>query len=227
MRRFFNRRTLTITAISLLALIAILALAAFLWIRSANFNNWVAGQFKTALAEYRIRVEIGAIKPGFRDLTIELKDVKFFAQDEKEPFASLDQLNGNFKFRDLLTRNVPTEVSLQNLKIDGLKFWYKLDANGVSNLSKLDFTKKGKEVREDLEFDYAAANVVAGLRKRTLGKLGCPRPLAGKELDHFDHDPMSPLATLSLHFLCRRQRRNAQGRTGGRHDPCFHLPSPC
>ena len=102
MRRFFNRRTLTITAISLLALIAILALAAFLWVRSANFNNWVAGQFKTALAEYGIRMEIGAIKPGFRDLNIELKDVKFFAQDKSEPFASLDQLNGSFKFRDLL-----------------------------------------------------------------------------------------------------------------------------
>lgn len=159
MRRFFNRRTLTITAISLLALIAILMLAAFLWIRSASFNNWVAGQLKTALAEYGIRMEIGAIKPGFRDLNIELKDVRFFAQDEPEPFASLEQLNGSFKFRDLFVRHVPTEVSLQNLKIDGLKFWYKLDANGVSNLSKLDFKGKGKEAREDIEFDYAAANV--------------------------------------------------------------------
>ncbi len=159
MRRFFNRRTLTITAISLFALIAILVLAGLLWVRSANFNNWAAGQFKSALAEYGIRMEIGAIKPGLRDLTIELKDVKFFAKDDQEPFASLNQVNGNFKFRDLLTRNIPTQVSLQNLKIDGLKFWYKLDANGVSNLSKLDFKGKGKEAREDIEFDYAAANV--------------------------------------------------------------------
>ncbi len=159
MRRFFNRRTLTITAISLFALIAILALAAFLWLRSNNFNNWVAGQLKTALAEYGIRMEIGAIKPGIRDLNVELKDVKLFAKDDPEPFASLDQLHGSFAFRDLFTRHTPTAVSLQNLKIDGLKFWYKLNANGVSNLSKLDFTQKGQKVREDIEFDYAAANI--------------------------------------------------------------------
>ena len=159
MRRFFNRRTLTITAISLFALIAILALTAFLWVRSNSFNHWVAGQIKTALEEYGIRAEIGAVKPGLRDLSIELKDVKLFAKDEKEPFAAFDQLNGNVKFRDLLTRNVPTEVSLQNLKLDGLKFWYKVDANGASNLSKLDFTKKGKDEKEPIEFDYAAANV--------------------------------------------------------------------
>jgi translocation and assembly module TamB len=159
MRRFFNRRTLTITAISLCALVAILALAAFLWVRSNSFNNWVAEQMKTALAEFGIRAEIGAVKPGFRDLSVELKDVKLFAKDDKEPFAAFDQLNGTVKFRDLLKRHAPTEVSLQNLKIDGLKFWYKVDANGVSNLSKLDFTSKGKTQREDIEFDYAAANV--------------------------------------------------------------------
>jgi hypothetical protein len=159
MRKIFNRRTLTITAIGLLAFIAILALAGFLWLRSNNFNNWVAGQLKGALAEYGIRMKIGAVKPGLRELSVELKDVRLFAKDAPEPFASFDQLNGNFKFRDLLTRNVPTNVSLQNLKIDGLKFWYKVDANGVSNLSKLDFKGKGDDARENIEFDYAAAHV--------------------------------------------------------------------
>ena len=42
--------------------------------------------------------------------------------------------------------------------IDGLKFWYKLDENGVSNLSKLKFDKNKNEP-DKVEFDYAAANV--------------------------------------------------------------------
>ena len=151
MRRFLNRRTLTITALSLLGLLALVALAAFLWVRSGKFDNWVARQLKTALAEYGIRAEIGAVKPSIRGLSIELNDVKLFAKDAQEPFAVCEHLLGNVTFRDLFKRNSPTAVSLQNLKLDGLKFWYKLDAKGVSNLAKLDFTKKGKEEKERLE----------------------------------------------------------------------------
>ncbi len=159
MRRFFNRKTLTTTAIGVSALILLLALAAFFWVRSNNFNQWVAGQIKSALSEFGIRAEIGAISPSIRGLSVELKDSKFYAKDDKEPFASFDQLNANVKFRDLFKLGKPTEVSLQNLKIDGLKFWYKLDADGKSNLSKLDFTDKKKNEKDKIEFDYAAANI--------------------------------------------------------------------
>lgn len=159
MRRFFTRRTLAITGISLVSLFVLLGLGLLIWVKSGRFDQWVAGQLKTALAEYGIRAEIGAANPSIRNLSIELKDVKLFAKDEKEPFAAFELLQGTVKFRDLFKLNTPTEVSLQNLKLDGLKFWYKLDDKGVSNLSKLDFTRQGKDEKEDIEFDYAAANI--------------------------------------------------------------------
>lgn len=158
MRRFFKRRTLAIIAITLLALITILTLSTFLWVKSGRFDQWVVVQLKAALAEYGIRAEIGGINPSVRGLSVELRDVKLFAKDDKEPFAAFDQLNGIVDFRDLFKLNTPTEISLQNLKIDGLKFWYKVDDKGVSNLSKLEFKKSAQEEIENIEFNYAAAS---------------------------------------------------------------------
>ncbi len=159
MRKFFQRRTLAIIAISFVSVLAIVALATFIWVKSGRFDQWVVGQLKTALAEYGIRAEIGGINPSVRGLSVELKDVKLFAKDEKEPFATFDQLNGTVRFRDLFRLNTPTEISLQNLKIDGLKFWYKVDEKGISNLSKLEFKKSTEQEIENIEFNYAAANV--------------------------------------------------------------------
>lgn len=159
MRRFLNRRTLTIAAISFVALLAVVALATFLWVKSGRFDQWVVVQLKAALADYGIRAEIGGINPSVRSLSVELKDVKLFAKDDKEPFAAFDQLNGTVRFRDLFRLNTPTEISLQNLKLDGLKFWYKVDEKGISNLSKLEFKKTAEQEIEKIEFNYAAASI--------------------------------------------------------------------
>ena len=185
MRRFFQRRTLAIAAISLVAVIAILALATFLWVKSGRFDQWVVVQLKAALAEYGIRAEIGGVNPSVRGLSVELKDVKLFAKDEKDPFATFDQLNGTVRFRDLFKLNTPTEISLQNLKLDGLKFWYKVDENGVSNLAKLAFKKNVEDEIEKIEFNYAAASIAINRAEifyvDTLRKLdGAARNLAIK-----------------------------------------------
>ncbi|MFN7930761.1 MAG: hypothetical protein U0Y68_23120 [Blastocatellia bacterium] len=158
MRRLFSRRTLIIMGISLASLLVLLTVTTWLWVRSSYFDQWVVVQLKAALADYGIRAEIGGVNPSVRGLSIELKDVKLFAKDDKEPFAAFAQLNGSVAFRDLFKLNTPTEISLQNLTIDGLKFWYKVDDKGVSNLSKLEFKKSKEQEIEKIEFNYAAAN---------------------------------------------------------------------
>ncbi len=158
MWRYFTRKNFIIAALSLILLLSFLFLAGVVWVKSGRFDQWVATQLTTQLAEFGIRTEIGSIKPSLRDLSLELENVKLYPDKEKEPFATFEKLNGTVKFSDLFKLGKPTEVSLQNLKIDGLKFWYKLDENGVSNLSKLKFDKKNNEP-DKIEFDYAAANV--------------------------------------------------------------------
>ena len=159
MRRFFNRRSFIICAISLISFILVLAVTVLLWVSSNSFDQWVAGQIKTALAEFGIRAEIGSVKHDMRGLSVELKNTRLFAKDDQEPFASFEELHGSVQFRQLFGLGKTTEISLQNLKIDGLKFWYKLDENGKSNLAKLDFTKKNKIEKDKIEFDYATANI--------------------------------------------------------------------
>ncbi len=158
MWRYFTRKNFIIAALSLILLLSFLFLAGVVWVKSGRFDQWVATQLTTQLAEFGIRTEIGAVKPSLRDLSLELENVKLYPEKEKEPFTTFEKLNATVKFSDLFKLGKPTGVSLQNLKIDGLKFWYKLDENGVSNLSKLKFDKK-KDEPDKVEFDYTAANV--------------------------------------------------------------------
>ncbi len=159
MWRYFTRKNFIIAALSLILLLSFLFLAGVVWIKSGRFDQWVAAQLTSQLAEFGIRTEIGSLNPSLRGLNIELNDVKLYPGKEKEPFLTFEKLNGSVKFRDLFKLGKPTEVSLRDLNIEGLKFWYTLDANGVSNLSKLNFDKLKKDEKEIIVFDYAAAQV--------------------------------------------------------------------
>ncbi len=162
MRRFLTRRKLIITAFTVLLLLGAVALLGVYLVRRGELDRWLVGQMKTALAEYGVRAEIGALHTKLGDKQMELRDLKLYTQDGKEPFATLAHLSANFSVRQLagfLGFGRKGEVELQKLTLEGLRATYSVDEKGRSNLAGLHLPPDGKEQRVDFKSATATIEV--------------------------------------------------------------------
>jgi translocation and assembly module TamB len=155
MGRFFTRRKVFISLLTIVALLVFAALTAVIVVRLGYLDQWLAARVKAALGEYGVRTEIGSLHVAVSRLEVELRDLKLHAPDAPEAFVTLDRLAARVTLHDWLGFNRPSEVRLRALTLDGLRARYTIDAQGRSNLAALHRPPERKE--EDILFTYAAA----------------------------------------------------------------------
>jgi translocation and assembly module TamB len=160
MRRYFTRRHLTFSVLTIALLLGLAALVGVYLVRQGHFDRWLTGQLKTALTEYGVRAEVGSLNTRLREWQVELKDLKLYAEDGQEPFATLDQLSVTITARQLagfFGFGRKGEVDLRTLAIDGLRATYSVDEQGRSNLAGLHLPPKDRESR--IEFKSSTATI--------------------------------------------------------------------
>lgn len=160
MRRLFNRRTLIIGAASLVGVALTLALIGLVLVRTGKLDDWLAAQFKSALAEYGVRLEVGELRTSVPSFVVEMRGVKLYAEGTAEPFAALDRLTARVTTRRLIGFfgfGRKGEVQLDELKLDSLRAAYRIDAQGHSNLDGLHLPKKKRP--DPFDFTYSTAQI--------------------------------------------------------------------
>lgn len=160
MRKLFSRRTLIISAASFTGIVLTLALIAYVLVRTGKLDDWVAGQFKSALAEYGVRMEVGSLQTSIPSFAVEMHDLKLYAEGIKEPFANLDHLTAKVTTKNLIGFigfGRKGEVQLDELMLDGLRASYKIDSEGHSNLQGIKLPKKEKP--DPFDFSYSTAKI--------------------------------------------------------------------
>jgi translocation and assembly module TamB len=158
MRRIITRRRLILTAFTLILLFGVVALLALFLVRQGHFDRWLAGQLKTALTEYGVEAEVGSLNTRLRDWQVELKDLKLYPENSREPFATLRRMDVAITARQLagfFGFGGKGQVDLRELTIEGLRATYKVDENGRSNLAGLHLPQRERRV----DFSYSSATI--------------------------------------------------------------------
>ncbi|HSS20673.1 MAG TPA: translocation/assembly module TamB domain-containing protein [Pyrinomonadaceae bacterium] len=156
-RRFINRRNVIIAGISAaIGVVALILLVAILF-RLGYVDRYVAGQIKDTFAKYGIRAEIKEFHAGFPPQTVEMSGVELFDQQTGEKLGKIDKLIATIRVEDLYALNLQRNITLKDLKIEGLEGWVTFDDQGRSNFRNIHIPPPDTNRR--ILFAYTAANI--------------------------------------------------------------------
>ncbi len=156
-RRFLSRRNLLIaTTAAAIGIVALILLVGFLY-RLGYVDRYVAGQIKDTFAKYGIRAEIKEFHAGFPPQTVEMSGVELFDQQTGEKLGKIDRLTATIRVEDLYALNLTRNITLKDLKIEGLEAWVTFDEQGRSNFRNIHIPPP--ETNRRILFAYTAANV--------------------------------------------------------------------
>ncbi len=136
---------------SLLLIIALLALAGLLYLRSDRFNIYIAEQIKEKLKEYGLRGEIGGFDITFKGQTAELKDIKIYNDKTGQLIASIKRAELKLEIRELYAIRLSREINLKKLILEEPEVFVDIDEQGRSNLEGL---RVPPTVEGAITFDY-------------------------------------------------------------------------
>src|SRR5262245_3330489 len=74
-------------------IVAVLTLSAWVYIRSENFNKYVAKEIKSKLSEFGLRAEIGSFGIGWDTQTARLRDLKIYNERTGQLVATVESLD--------------------------------------------------------------------------------------------------------------------------------------
>jgi translocation and assembly module TamB len=156
-RRFLNRRNLiiatTAAAVGVVALILIILIV----YRLGYVDRYVAGQIKDTFAKYGIRAEIKTFHAGYPPETVEMLGVELYDQQTGEKLGKIDRLLATIRIQDLYALSLQRNISLKDLKIEGLEAWVTFDEQGRSNFRNIHIPPPDTNRR--ILFAYTAANI--------------------------------------------------------------------
>jgi translocation and assembly module TamB len=156
-RRFLNRRNLllatTFAAIGVVALVLLILIV----YRLGYVDRYVAGQIKDTFANYGIRAEIKEFHAGFPPQTVEMSGVELYDAQSGEKLGKMDRLLATIRVEDLYALNLQRNISLKDLKIEGLEAWVTFDERGRSNFRNIHIPPP--ETNRRILFAYSAANI--------------------------------------------------------------------
>ncbi len=127
------KRLLISIAVAILV-VAALALATWVYLRSEKFNNYVAGEIKTALREFGLRAEIGSFGLSWDTQTARLRDLKIYNDRTGQLVATVESLDTTIEIRDPFALEPRREVVVKKVDIEGADFYYEVDRQGRTNL---------------------------------------------------------------------------------------------
>ncbi|MFY9553758.1 MAG: translocation/assembly module TamB domain-containing protein, partial [Blastocatellia bacterium] len=137
------RRKLLIGAISLLSLILLLLIAAFLYIRSGRLDTYLREQVVEALGDVGITATIGGSHLDLRGYRVTLDDIEMKTSDGKR-FGSIESLTAQFSVLSYLSQR----IQITQVKIVKPHVWIEVAENGGFNLASIHAPPSREEVEE-------------------------------------------------------------------------------
>src|ERR1041384_4088652 len=155
--RYFTRRhaVLAVTIVGAAAL-ALIVLVLFLF-RLGFVDRYVAGQIKNTFANYGIRAEMREFHASFPPNNGEMSGVELYDSQTGEKIGKIDRLVATIRIEDLYALNLQRNITLRDLKMEGLELWVTFDEQGRSNLRNIRIPPP--EPNRRILFAYAAATI--------------------------------------------------------------------
>lgn len=132
----WRRKTGALFAL-LAGLVVFSGLLAILVYRLGYLDTWLASRIQGKLSEYGIRTEFGQLSSTVRGMKAQARDVKFFVEGAREPFATIANVDVGVSLKDVLGLSGPTEINLRECIVEGVRGKYVIDEQGRSNLDGL------------------------------------------------------------------------------------------
>ena len=161
MRNWSWRRKTGALFVLLAGLVVLSGLLALLSYRLGYLDVWLASRIQGKLSEYGIRTEFGQLSSTVRGLKAQARDIKFFVEGEREPFATIAKVDVVVSLKDVLGFSGPTEINLRECIVEGVRGKYLVDEQGRSNLDGLH-PSKVIEKRFTLKYTSAVLTVKDG-----------------------------------------------------------------
>src|SRR4029079_7941689 len=120
-------------------------------------DRYVAGQIKGTFAKYGIRAEIKEFHTTFPPQTVEMLGVELYDSQTGEKLGKIDRLLATIRIEDLYALNLERNITLKDLKIEGLEAWVTFDDQGRSNFRNIRIPEP--ETNRRILFAYTAANI--------------------------------------------------------------------
>ncbi|MGH9939747.1 MAG: hypothetical protein ACREAM_26200, partial [Blastocatellia bacterium] len=136
--RRLKRRLIAIAGAILL--IAIIALAVRVYIRSEKFNRYVAGEIEAKLRESGLRAEIGSFGISWDTQTARLRDLKIFNERTNQLVATIKRADTLTEIRDPFALKLSREIVIKKVEVEGVDFYYEVDQQGRTNLDGVRYT---------------------------------------------------------------------------------------
>lgn len=127
------RRKLLIGAISLLSVVLILIIAAFVYVRSGRLDLFLQGEVVEGLREVGIEAKIGETRLDIRGSRVTLKDIELTAAGSEKPFGSVERMEVQFSVIDYLRQ----KVNITQVHVTHPQVWVAFDEQGRFNLEAL------------------------------------------------------------------------------------------
>src|SRR6267378_6274196 len=156
-RRFLNQRNILIATIAAAVGLVALILLVFIGYRLGYVDRYVAIQIKDTFANYGIRAEIKEFHATFPPQTVEMLGLELYDAQSGEKLGKIDRLLATVRIEDLYALNLQRNISLKDLKIEGLEAWVTFDDQGRSNFRNIHIPPP--ETNRRILFAYTAANI--------------------------------------------------------------------
>jgi outer membrane protein insertion porin family len=128
------KRILVVALGAATLIVAVLTLAAWVYIRSENFNNYVARAIKSKLREFGLRAEIGSFGISWNTQTARLRDLKIYNERTGQLVATVERLDTLISISAPLALETSREIAIKNVEVEGADFYYGVDQQGRTNL---------------------------------------------------------------------------------------------
>src|ERR1044071_7138516 len=155
-RGFTRRHAFIATGIIGVAVVVILLLILFLF-RLGYVDRYVANHIKQTFASYGIRAEIRDFHASFPPRTVEMDDVELYDSVTNDRLGKINRLLATIKIEDLYALNLQRNISLEDLKMEGVDFWVNFDNEGRSNFRNIHIPPP--EPNRRILFAYSAATI--------------------------------------------------------------------
>lgn len=189
-------------------LLAIIALAGVVYVRSGRLNRFIAEQVKAAVKDYGLRAEIGGFEISWGARTAKLRDIKIYNDRTGQLIAAADRAELVTSIPAPYALRLRREVVFKRLDVQNLNLWLDVDEQGRSNLLGLHPAPPTTPGRITFDFtglvgvlDGGSFHVNDRLR-RIVGEVGGLRANAQS----------GPNAMVNVNFAAGAGRFNYQGR---------------
>ena len=151
-KRSRRLKPIIVMLVVLLAVGLAFGLYARYWVRSGRLDQYIAGEVKTALADYGLRADIGKFETSWTPRTIRASNVAIYNRQTNQLIASVKQAEMVAEIPQPYALSLRRQIIFKRLDLSGAQIHIDIDKQGRSNFIGL---KQPPPVAQRITFDYA------------------------------------------------------------------------